>query len=76
MLIPNFALKKSHMTIYCCCLHKVNKLVETCFQMLSVKLTSRNEFEMDNFLMINYKYLFVLYIYKMLSLSKIDQYNS
>ena len=28
MLIPNFAFKISHMNIYCCCLHKVNKLVE------------------------------------------------
>ena len=28
MLIPNFALKKSNMNIYCCCSPKVNKLVE------------------------------------------------
>ena len=28
MLIPNFAFKISHMNIYCCCLHNVNKLVE------------------------------------------------
>ena len=28
MLIPNSALKNSKMNMYCCCLHKVNKLVE------------------------------------------------
>ena len=28
MLIPNFAFKIFIMSIYCCCLHKVNKLVE------------------------------------------------
>ena len=40
MLIPNSHLKISHMNIGCCCLPKVNKLVEikneprTCLQML------------------------------------------
>ena len=28
MLIPIFAFKISNMNMYCCCLHKVNKLVE------------------------------------------------
>ena len=52
MLIPNFGfIYISHMNIYCCCLHKVNKLVEikmileACFQMLIKVNNSSQEYQ-------------------------------